>query len=173
MTEIPTAEELIETQQSAAPETPPAFRMGRVSGTFTNGTARVVFDGEDIASGKQYAYLAGYMPNNGDRVLLASVAGTYIVMGKVGYDESPEPPEQGTTFPTINVTGNATMGGDLDIDDNLSVGGSFRSSGNVGFYNTTPVTRRQVQTATADTQTRTRLNELITRLSETGLIRIV
>lgn len=44
---------------------------------------KVTFDGEDVLSGRQYAYLNGYVPCPGDRVLMLPVGNTFIIMGKV------------------------------------------------------------------------------------------
>ena len=76
---IPTAEEFINLNQ---PELKSPFRLGRVD-SVTGGLPTIQFDGEETASGKLYAKLDGYSPTTGDRVLLAKVSGTYIVLGKV------------------------------------------------------------------------------------------
>lgn len=65
------------------------FKIGTVTDKFANGTAKIKFDGEDTASEKQYSYLARYAPTVGDRVLLAVVSGTYIILDKINYNVSP------------------------------------------------------------------------------------
>jgi len=82
----------------------------------------VTFDGETALSGRQYAYMNGYIPCPGDRVLLIPVGNTFIIMGKVsavqqqGFLQSPD----GT-------------GLDIEFGD-----GSYYNSG-VGLVLTTPV----------------------------------
>lgn len=50
-------------------------------GTIVDG--KVKFDGEDSPSQKNYTRLGSYTVVDGDRVLLAVVSGTYVVLGKV------------------------------------------------------------------------------------------
>lgn len=71
------------------PEKIEVFKLGTVAALFTNNTAKVKFDGEDTPSQKQYAYLNNYIPAVNDRVLMAAVAGTYIIFGKVKFKVSP------------------------------------------------------------------------------------
>lgn len=59
-----------------------AFKLGIITGLFGSGRGKIKFDGEDIASGKEYLSL-NYTAVIGDRVLLAIVGGTYITLGKV------------------------------------------------------------------------------------------
>lgn len=53
------------------------FRLG----TIVNG--KVKFDGESIASEKIYKRLSSYSVADGDRVLLARISGTYVILGKI------------------------------------------------------------------------------------------
>jgi hypothetical protein len=76
---IPTAREFIE-MNTKEPEK--IFRLGKVD-SVSGGLPAILFDGEETASGKLYAKLSTYSPSTGDRVLLAKVSGTYIVLGKV------------------------------------------------------------------------------------------
>lgn len=62
---------------------PSNFRLGKIDPNYTTGRPRIVFDGESVASGKQYPYLSSYTPAANDRVLLALVSGSYIVLGKI------------------------------------------------------------------------------------------
>lgn len=89
------------------------FKIGTVSELFANGTAKIIFDGEELASEKQYSYLNNYKPSVGDRVLMASVSSTYIVLGKLGYNASPN----------TNIS-----------PGNVAVSGSLTVSGYVGFF---------------------------------------
>ena len=43
----------------------------------------VRFAGEDLPTEKGYSYLAPYQPQLGDRVLMAKVKGTYVILGKL------------------------------------------------------------------------------------------
>ncbi len=76
---MPTAAEFLEMNKDS-PEK--IFKLGTVVGV-TNGSPSIQFDGEETASGKLYARLSSYTPAINDRVLLAKISGTYIVLGKV------------------------------------------------------------------------------------------
>mgnify|MGYP003586475449 CR=1 FL=1 len=65
------------------------YRLGTVTSLFAIGTAQIRFDGEEVASEKEYSYLASYAPVIGDRVLITQASGTYIILGKVNYNEKP------------------------------------------------------------------------------------
>lgn len=60
------------------------FRLGRI-GTVNNGKAHIIFDGEQLESLKAYLSV-NYEPIANDRVLLARVKGTYLILGKIGVD---------------------------------------------------------------------------------------
>ncbi len=60
-----------------------AFRLGKIDPEYSSGRPKIVFDGESTASTKQYPYLSSYEPTAGDRVLLAKIAGSYVILGKV------------------------------------------------------------------------------------------
>ena len=57
------------------------FRLATV--TSTSGGVSVQFDGETAPSAKKYKHLSSYTPAVGDRVLMAEIAGTYVILGKV------------------------------------------------------------------------------------------
>ena len=59
------------------------FRMAKVDPSYSSGLPRLLFDGETVVSQKRYPYLGNYTPVAGDRVLLAVVGGTYVVLGKI------------------------------------------------------------------------------------------
>jgi hypothetical protein len=61
----------------------PLYRLGKIDSEYSSGRPKIVFDGETTASEKQYPYLSSYTPEADDRVLLARIAGSYIVIGKV------------------------------------------------------------------------------------------
>lgn len=75
-----TPEEFIQMNQ---PENKPSFRIAKVPASYVSGRPSLVFDGETTASTKQYPYLSSYTPKAGDKVLMALVAGTYVVLGKI------------------------------------------------------------------------------------------
>jgi protein-disulfide isomerase len=59
------------------------YKLGTIDPSYSKGRPRVIFDGEDTPSQKKYPYLGSYTPGKNDRVLLLSVSGTYVVLGKV------------------------------------------------------------------------------------------
>ncbi|MDF2985739.1 MAG: hypothetical protein K0R50_1249 [Eubacterium sp.] len=132
MSGIPSAREFL--GYASAGEEASSFKLGMVTELFSNGTAKIKFDGEDTASGKQYAYLAGYKPVINDRVLLAVVSGTYIILDKINYNVSPGETTGPTAgeFTTLHATGNTTLDGSLKV------------VGSLVFYNATPVGKQSV-----------------------------
>jgi hypothetical protein len=60
-----------------------SFKLGKIDPDYTGGDPRIVFDGESSASAKAYKTVS-YAPVANDRVLLARVAGTYLVLGEIG-----------------------------------------------------------------------------------------
>ena len=58
-----------------------AFRIGTIA--TTSGKPTIRFAGETEPSAKGYSYLSSYTPAVGDRVLLARVKGTYVILGKL------------------------------------------------------------------------------------------
>lgn len=57
--------------------------MATVYSYSSSSGTRLRFDGESSASSKYYKRLGTYTPASGDRVLLARVSGTYVILGKV------------------------------------------------------------------------------------------
>lgn len=77
---------------------------------------RVTFDGETTLSGKRYALLQGYVPAAGDRVALAPVGTTYVILGPL-WAGSLVAPEEGEKVKTaIQDRTNSTV---LVDDDTL------------------------------------------------------
>lgn len=66
-----------------------SFKLAIVVALFENDTAKIKFDGEEEPSEKQYAYLNSYTPKISDRVLLGVLGGTYVILGKVSFNEEP------------------------------------------------------------------------------------
>ncbi len=59
-----------------------AYRMAVVDNV-TSGRPYIRFYGETTASQKQYKFLQSYTPAEGDKVLMARVAKSYVILGKV------------------------------------------------------------------------------------------
>lgn len=76
-----TEEDFLKITQGKEKET--VFRLGKIDPAYSTGRPSIVFDGETTATTKQYPYLSPYAPTAGDRVLLAKVAGSYLILGKV------------------------------------------------------------------------------------------
>jgi hypothetical protein len=60
-----------------------AFSLGSIDSSYTSGSPKILFDGESTVSSKQFTRLGSYTPVAGDRVLLANVAGTFVILGKI------------------------------------------------------------------------------------------
>ena len=57
--------------------------LGKIA-TYTSGQgATVIIDGETSATTKRYKVLGSYTPAVGDRVLIAEVGGSYVILGKI------------------------------------------------------------------------------------------
>lgn len=93
------------------------FRIGTVADLFEDGTAQIQFDGEETPSQKQYAFLSVYKPAASDRVVLAALGGTYIILGKITII----PQSAAGEFTDINVTGDATLA-NLNVSGNTTLG---------------------------------------------------
>ena len=60
-----------------------SFRLGYIDAGYVSGLPQVVFDGETSASTRQYPYLASYTPAADDRVLVAMVGHSGVVVGRI------------------------------------------------------------------------------------------
>ena len=58
------------------------FRTATIHNTNSEG-AQLVFSGETTATVKRYKRISSYTPAVGDRVLLAPVSGTWLIIGKI------------------------------------------------------------------------------------------
>lgn len=58
------------------------FKQGRIDPAYSRGRPSILFEGEEIPSGKQYPYLSSYTPKANDVVILARMAGSYVILGK-------------------------------------------------------------------------------------------
>ena len=54
-------------------------------GSYTTAGATLIFDGQTTATTKRYKRLASYTPAAGDRVLVAKISGSYVILGKITY----------------------------------------------------------------------------------------
>lgn len=59
------------------------FRLGRVDPDYTGGRPSVIFSGETIKSGKKYPYLSSYVPKANEKILLAKVGSSYVILGRI------------------------------------------------------------------------------------------
>lgn len=78
---------------------------------------RITFDGESTLSGKTYPFVGTYTPIPGDRVALAPVGTTYLIFGPVAATSAAVAVRGGS----LDITGNATIGGAATIDEMLFV----------------------------------------------------
>lgn len=67
-------------------ETFQAFKIGTIASSYSSGNPRIRFDGESTTSIKGYPYLDTYRPTPNDRVLLAKVGATYVILGPLTID---------------------------------------------------------------------------------------
>lgn len=63
---------------------PQTFYLATV-GSYTTAGATLIFDGQTTATTKRYKRLASYTPAAGDRVLVAKISGSYVILGKITY----------------------------------------------------------------------------------------
>lgn len=85
-------------------------KMAEVVGLFENGTAKVKFDGEEVASEKEYGFLRHYIPKVGDKVFMMEFNGSYIIFDAVDYQVPAQKP--------INlnyIKGNTVIEGNLTL----------------------------------------------------------
>ena len=54
-------------------------------GSYTTAGVALIFDGQTTATTKRYKRLASYTPAAGDRVLVAKISGSYVILGKITY----------------------------------------------------------------------------------------
>lgn len=100
------------------------FRLATVKST-TGGTIRVQFDGETEPSEMSYAYLESMgRPSNGDRVLMASVGGSYVALGKLSSGSMPLGVPMALKLATarnISLSGDASGSVSFDGSANVSL----------------------------------------------------
>jgi hypothetical protein len=79
-----TPEKFLEIMRGYAGDEVTNYRLGKIDPDYTDGAARIVFDGETEPSGKRYNFIDSYRPVPGERVLLCRVADTYLILGCPG-----------------------------------------------------------------------------------------
>ena len=57
--------------------------LGKLESKWDTIGLTLTIDGEDAPTQKKYAYLKSYNPNTGDRVLIADVGDSYVVLGAI------------------------------------------------------------------------------------------
>jgi hypothetical protein len=60
-----------------------AFLIGTIPASYSSGRPKIMFDGEAAASIRTYPYLSSYTPTAADRVLVAVVGHSGVVLGKI------------------------------------------------------------------------------------------
>lgn len=85
----------IQEQRSSSADRP--IRLGTIDPTFNPATLpgtlpRVTFDGESDLSGKGYAFMGGYIPRPGARVVLIPLGHTYMIAGALNLFTAPVAP---------------------------------------------------------------------------------
>lgn len=165
------------------------------------GCAKVTFVGEDIESSKEYSYIYSYKPTVNDIVLLAKTKSTYIIIGKIATNIQPD---EGVTDEHIRELADEQIIDDTslvrlssqgaihntqtsvynqlykiyskDIDSLLVYADTLKtsSSGKVGFFGSTAVSKQSVSSlssSTTDISTVvTKLNSVISALDAYGLL---
>lgn len=71
------------TEQEYVGGGPSVFRLGQIDPNYSGGRPGIVFSGELKVSSKKYPYLSSYTPKANDKILLARVGSSYIILGKI------------------------------------------------------------------------------------------
>ncbi len=66
------------------------YKIAKVTSLFENGCPKLTFVGEEQESNKKYSYLYSYIPKVGDTVILIKTNNTYVILGEVAYDITPD-----------------------------------------------------------------------------------
>lgn len=66
------------------------YRIAIVTSLFEDGCPRLTFVGEEQESKKKYSYIYSYIPYVSDTVLLIKANETYVIIGKIAYNISPD-----------------------------------------------------------------------------------
>ena len=157
------------------------FRLGTVTNLFENGTAQVRFDGEESPSQKQYAFLSTYRPVVDDRVFLAAIGGTYVILGAISHEISGDDPDEGNfatlqvsesaqikdltvsgsaTLQSLTVNNGAAIDGVFSVDGNITLDGNIARFGHnsIGFFGKSaiskPTAERPIRSAQVSVEVR-------------------
>ena len=84
------------------------YKLGKIDPNYASGDPKILFDGETKVSVKKYKTI-NYSPFANDRVLLVNIAGTYLVLGKVGSYSSTGERGPGITNIVDNSNGSLTI----------------------------------------------------------------
>lgn len=77
------AEEFVRLISKLNPDSKP-YSLGIIDPNYSGkGKPRVIFDGENAPSVKTYPYLSSYNPVAGDRVVIANMGATHVILGGV------------------------------------------------------------------------------------------
>lgn len=85
MSKIPSAGEFLSNITNNNDKEYKAFKLATVTALLANGFPQIKFDGESTASAKKYPMLLSYTASVNDRVIVASISGTYVILGKIKY----------------------------------------------------------------------------------------
>jgi hypothetical protein len=72
-----------EDRSTTTPEETRPLRLGTIDPAYTSGLPRITFDGETILSGRGYPWASPYRPVANDRVVLAPVGRSYLILGGI------------------------------------------------------------------------------------------
>lgn len=61
-----------------------SFTLGKIDPAYISGNPKILFDGDAVVSDKRYPHLSSYNPTRNERVLLANVGGSHVVLGAIG-----------------------------------------------------------------------------------------
>lgn len=83
--------------------------LGTITTVDNDNGLQLIIDGEDTPTTKKYTYIASYVPEANDRVLIEEISGSYVIMGKVinDYDSSGIARQADNATNAVNAT-NAT-----------------------------------------------------------------
>ena len=96
--------QLLEEFYASKKRTEPLFRLGTVDLAYTSGLPKVKLDGDDTVTAKEYSHIRNYSPKAGDRVMLALVGNTYIIIGRLRNDPLQSPDTGGGGGGSTSVT---------------------------------------------------------------------
>lgn len=170
------------------------YKIAIVTSFFENGCPRLTFLGEEQESNKKYSYIYTYIPAIGDNVLLMKTNKTYIILGKIAYDITPDTQDKVYTEEEIKkliqdkietynflvVSGEGTVSltstkyNTINYITNKRINTEVLYANKVGFYGKEPTTQGSVSylpTGTTDiSKIVARINSLITAVKQSGLI---